>query len=105
MSSGLIAASTKAFDVTFATSASLSAGSFGNRFDFPTGTNPYAVVFADLDGDGKPDMIVANSNEGPSEFSEISAQPAMCQRNLLKQDWMSRPGGSTEQCGGRRSRR
>ena len=34
--------------------------SFAGKIDFTVGTNPESVAFADLDGDGKPDMAVAN---------------------------------------------
>ena len=43
-----------------ATSGTISAGSFASKVDFATGTNPYSVLIGDLDGDGKPDMAVAN---------------------------------------------
>jgi len=36
--------------------------SFAGQQTFPTGTNPYALAVADVNGDGKPDLIVANYN-------------------------------------------
>ena len=35
--------------------------SFAPRVDFTTGKNPISVVFGDVNGDGKPDLLVANS--------------------------------------------
>jgi hypothetical protein len=37
---------------------------FGPRLDFPTGSQPQRMAVADLDGDGKPDLIVANTGDG-----------------------------------------
>ena len=34
--------------------------SFGTRQDLATGTDPFSVAVGDLDGDGKPDVVVAN---------------------------------------------
>ncbi len=42
------------------TSGSITSGSFAVKVDFATGTNPYSVSIGDLDGDGKPDLAVAN---------------------------------------------
>ena len=36
--------------------------SFAAQQTFATGTNPYSVTVADVNGDGKPDLIVANVN-------------------------------------------
>ena len=44
------------------TSGSIVAGSFSAKVDFTTGTTPYSVAMGDLDGNGKPDLVVANFN-------------------------------------------
>jgi len=46
-----------------ATSGSITTGSFASKVDFATGTNPYFVAIGDLDGDGKPDLAVANYSD------------------------------------------
>jgi FG-GAP-like repeat/IPT/TIG domain/FG-GAP repeat len=43
-------------------SGSIGNGSFAVKVDFATGTNPYSVAIGDLDGDGKPDLVVANAS-------------------------------------------
>ncbi len=45
-----------------ATSGAITLGSFGARVDFVTGLTPFNVVLADLDGDGKPEMVVTNKD-------------------------------------------
>src|SRR5206468_4724822 len=35
-------------------------GSFGLKTDFATGSSPYSVAIGDLNGDGKPDLVVPN---------------------------------------------
>ncbi len=42
------------------TSGTISSGSFAAKVDFATGTQPVDVALSDIDGDGKPDMVVAN---------------------------------------------
>ncbi|MFC4233244.1 beta strand repeat-containing protein [Parasediminibacterium paludis] len=44
------------------TTGSLSASSFASPVSFTTGSYPYSVAIADLDGDGKLDLAVANNN-------------------------------------------
>jgi hypothetical protein len=34
--------------------------SFATKQDFPTGKSPYSIAIEDMDGDGKPDIVVAN---------------------------------------------
>ena len=59
----LIGSSRQSFEPTFNTGVSqdLTTASFKTKVDFATGANPAGIVaFADIDGDGKPDMIVVN---------------------------------------------
>jgi Ca2+-binding RTX toxin-like protein len=37
---------------------------FATKVDFPTGTQPRSVSIGDINGDGKPDLAVANTNSG-----------------------------------------
>ncbi|HXF10900.1 MAG TPA: LamG-like jellyroll fold domain-containing protein, partial [Desulfuromonadaceae bacterium] len=57
--SGLIAYANSAFTPTFAGGATLNSSSLGTRFDLPTGDCP-TMTTADVDGDGKPDLIAIN---------------------------------------------
>jgi hypothetical protein len=41
-------------------SGSITSTSFATKVDFTTGSNPISVAIGDLDGDGKPDLAVAN---------------------------------------------
>jgi hypothetical protein len=43
-------------------SGSITSGSFAAKVDFTTGLNPFSVVIGDIDGDGKQDLVVTNSN-------------------------------------------
>jgi hypothetical protein len=45
------------------TPAGAATPSFAAQQTFATGTQPFAVVAADLDGDGRPDLAVANQND------------------------------------------
>ncbi|MFC5282752.1 T9SS type A sorting domain-containing protein [Pedobacter alpinus] len=42
------------------TSGSINSGSFATKVNFTTDSNPFAIAIGDLDGDGKPDLAVAN---------------------------------------------
>ncbi|TRX37096.1 FG-GAP-like repeat-containing protein [Flavobacterium restrictum] len=44
-----------------ATSGALTTSSFATKVDFSTGSSSQSVAIGDLDGDGKPDLAVANS--------------------------------------------
>ena len=42
------------------TGGTITAGSFATKVDFPTATGPQTIAIGDLNGDGKPDLAVAN---------------------------------------------
>src|SRR5580658_8332084 len=48
------------FITTFSDGGQFIASAFSARTDVPTGSGPQFICNADLDGDGKPDLIVAN---------------------------------------------
>ncbi len=55
-------------------SGSITSGSFAAKVDFTTGTNPISIAIGDLDGDGKPDLAVANySSNTASVFQNTSS--------------------------------
>ena len=60
--------------------------SFATKVDYPTGTNPQSVAIGDLDGDGKPDLAVANG--GSATVSVLlntgsAGSPALQQRSII----------------------
>jgi hypothetical protein len=70
---GLTAYADQPFVPTFAGSGQIDSSSFGPQLVLPTASGPIRVVIADLDGDGKPDLIVADAYAGEiSLFRNIS---------------------------------
>jgi hypothetical protein len=63
---GLTAYSQAPFIVTFAGGGPITPGTFAPKVDFATGASPYGIAISDLDGDGKPDFAVVNSNPSGS---------------------------------------
>ena len=60
------------------TSGTITSGSFATKVDFTTGTNPYSVRIGDIDGDGKPDLAVANYGAtSVSVIRQISPPPTI----------------------------
>lgn len=64
IATGLTGYSSRPFIITFTNPAGIGipANFYKPKIDFTTGTNPRNVATADLDGDGKPDLVVANGN-------------------------------------------
>ena len=59
---GLTAASSQPFITTFSDPGQFTAGAFSTRNDIPSGLTPEAIFTTDIDGDGKPDLVVANGD-------------------------------------------
>ncbi len=45
-----------------ATAGSINTGSFAEKVDYSTNTNPRGLAIGDIDGDGKPEVVVTNFN-------------------------------------------
>ena len=71
---GMVAYANTAFEPTFLGDGSdINPSSFAPRVDLTGGSGPVLTMIADLDGDGKPDLVVANYYDGNiSLFRNIS---------------------------------
>jgi 6-phosphogluconolactonase (cycloisomerase 2 family) len=58
---------------------------FASKVDFTTGTNPSSVAIGDVDGDGKPDLVVANENSFAVSVFWNTVGPATSAEELLNQ--------------------
>ena len=77
--SNTTAFTTVPFNVTFPTTDTVKATSLGKKVDFRTGgvTNPYDVAFGDLDGDGRSEVIVANSSSNTVSIFRNGSVPGL----------------------------
>ncbi len=93
---GLTTYSPQPFLPTFAGDGSdITAASFGPRQDLTSGNGPNQVVIADLDGDGKPDLIVANDyNNTISLYRNISADHTLTAASFAPPVDLATPAGS-----------
>jgi len=71
---GLVACANGMFEPTFNGSGPISTSSFGSRLDLAGAVNTFQSALADLDGDGKPDLVTANGgiSHSVSLFQNIS---------------------------------
>jgi alpha-tubulin suppressor-like RCC1 family protein len=67
------------------TNGSLTAGSFGPRVDLPllptSGANPYVIVAADMDGDGRLDLVVLNPDSNVVSIVRNISLPGLLTTN------------------------
>ena len=69
MVNGSTGYSSAPFIVTYPSAGIIYQGSFAGKVDFTPGTEPRSVAIGDLDGDGKPDLAVANGNSNSNTVS------------------------------------
>jgi hypothetical protein len=50
------------------TAGAITTGSFAPKFDLPAGAGTHGIALADLDGDGKPDLVTANNVSATLSF-------------------------------------
>ncbi len=65
---GLTGYSSAKFVVTFATAEIIQSTAFRPKSDFATASNPIGIASGDIDGDGKPDIVIGNNFSGISVF-------------------------------------
>lgn len=88
-STGLTAYSNKPFTVTFASAQKIDTTTFASGVSFPTNAGPLRMAMCDLDGDGKPDIIVVNSNSGNGTTFSVYRNTSTRAQFLLRQRLIS----------------
>jgi hypothetical protein len=81
--SGLTCYSNARFDVTFSNAGNFTASSFSYPVNFNGGTSPTAIAVADIDGDGKPDLVTTESyNDSVAVFRNTNIGSIITSRSL-----------------------
>ena len=72
---GLTGYSSNPFTITFTNpfGTGIPANFYKTKVDFTTANTPYSVAIGDMDGDGKPDLVIANQNNSVSVLRNTSA--------------------------------
>ena len=65
---GLTAYSWKPFITTFSDPGQFTTQAFASKYDYTTGDGPQSIFTTDLDGDGKPDLVVADGDSNTVEI-------------------------------------
>jgi hypothetical protein len=74
-------ASTISIFINSSISGSIDADSFATRIEFAVGSGPISVTISDFDGDGKPDIAVANANANTVSFLRNSSSGGLIDAN------------------------
>ena len=93
---GLTAYANQSFMPTFSGDGSgITTGSFAPSFNLASGNGPNKVVIADLDGDGKPDLIVSDDyNDSISLYRNISTNGTLSAGSFAPRVALVAPPGS-----------
>jgi len=71
------------------TSAGATTPTFAAQQSFTVGTNPTSVAIADLDGDGKPDLIVTNASSGTISILRNTTAPGATTPTFAEQQTLA----------------
>jgi uncharacterized protein YjdB len=84
-----------------ATSGSVTSGSFATRVNFATGNSPRSVAIADMNGDGKPDIMTANEiTDNVSVLRNTSTSGAITTGSFATKQDFAAGNGAQSVCAG-----